>query len=94
MIELVNLQIEAAERAIGNTSVKKLYIDGGFAKNDLYVQLLSRHFSELKIRTTQSPLGSALGAAVVIANEDIKKNFLKKHYAMKKISSKIILESL
>lgn len=88
MIELVKLQIEAAERAIGKTSINKLYIDGGFAQNELYIQLLSKHFTELKIRTTYSPLGSALGAAVVIANEDIKKNFLKKHYAMKKVSGK------
>lgn len=85
MLELVDLQIAAAEMAIGDTPIHKLYIDGGFADNDLYVRLLSRHFKGLKIRTTQSPLGSALGAAIVISDDEIKKKFLKKHYAMREI---------
>ena len=85
MLELVALQIEAAERAIGDTSINKMYIDGGFADNELYVQMLSRYFTEVKMRTTQSPLGSALGAAIVLSDKKIDKKFLKKHYAMKKI---------
>lgn len=85
MLELVALQIEAAERAIGDTPINKLYIDGGFSDNDLFVQMLSRHFTEVKMRTTQSPLGSALGAAIVLSDKKIDKKFLKKHYAMKKI---------
>jgi hypothetical protein len=37
------------------------------------------------MRTTNSPLGSALGAALVISDKTIKRKFLKKHYAMKKV---------
>lgn len=84
MLELMELQIEAAERAIGKTKIYKIYIDGGFADNDLFVKLLSRHFQGVKLRTTQSPLGSALGAAMVISDRQIRRKFLKKHYAMKK----------
>lgn len=85
MYELVQLQIRSANLAIGQTPVRKIYIDGGFADNALYVRMLAHHFADIKIRTTQSPLGSALGAAMVMADDDIKKKFLKKHYAMKKI---------
>ncbi|MEL6924901.1 MAG: FGGY family carbohydrate kinase, partial [Bacteroidota bacterium] len=84
MLELTALQIAACKRAIGKTDIRKIYIDGGFADNDVYVQLLSRHFDNYKIRTTQSPLGSALGAALAIADERIGKSFLKEHYAMRK----------
>ncbi|MEM9848429.1 MAG: carbohydrate kinase, partial [Bacteroidota bacterium] len=84
MMELVELQIAHAERAIGKTAVEKIFIDGGFADNDLFVKLIARHFKNLKIRTTQSPLGSALGAAMVLSEKKVKSNFLKKHYAMKK----------
>ena len=84
MLELVELQVEMARRAIGNTKIKEIYIDGGFAENEIFIQLLVRHFKGLKIRTTQSPLGSALGAAMLIADKKIKKNFLKKQYKMKK----------
>lgn len=86
MMELVEMQEAAAKRAIGKTKINKLYIDGGFADNDLFVQMLSRHFPKIKIRTTQSPLGSALGAAMVLSDDGVQKKFLKKHYAMKKIS--------
>ena len=82
--ELVNLQIASAQRAIGNTPINKIYIDGGFADNPIYVALLSQHFSGKKVRITQAPLGSALGAAMVIAEEMPGKKFLKKHYALKK----------
>ncbi len=85
MIELVDLQVDAVKRAMGDTVVRKLYIDGGFADNDLYVKMLSLNFPDLKLRTTQSPLGSSLGASIVISNDEIKKKFLKKHYAMRKI---------
>jgi len=85
MLELVSLQIDAAERAIGDTPIQKIYIDGGFANNDIYVKLLAQHFKGIKFRTTRSPLGSALGAAMVIAEEGIGKRFLKKHYGLKKI---------
>ncbi|MEZ4956459.1 MAG: FGGY family carbohydrate kinase [Saprospiraceae bacterium] len=86
MMELVEMQEAAAKRAIGKTKINKLYIDGGFADNDLFVKMLSRHFPKIKIRTTQSPLGSALGAAMVLSDDEVQKKFLKKHYAMKKIS--------
>jgi len=84
MLELVELQANMARRAIGNTKIKEIYIDGGFAENEIFIQLLVRHFKDFKIRTTQSPLGSALGAAMLIADKKIKKNFLKKQYKMKK----------
>lgn len=84
MIELMELQIQTVELAIGNSSIKKIFIDGGFADNDLFVKMIAHHFGNYKIRTTQSPLGSALGAAMIVSEKKVKKNFLKKHYAMKK----------
>lgn len=86
MLELLELQIAAVERAMGPTVINKLYIDGGFADNDLYVNMLARYFTKVKMRTTQSPLGSALGAAILLSDKKINKKFLKKHYALKKIN--------
>ncbi len=85
MFELTELQVEACRRAIGSSPINKIYIDGGFANNELYVHMLAQSFPEAKIRTTQSPLGSALGAAVVMADRPIGKRFLKEHYGLKKI---------
>jgi len=83
--ELVELQVVAARLAIGKTSINKLYIDGGFADNELYVQMMARHFRGVKLRTTQSPLGSSLGAAMAVKEKPLAKGFLKKNYALRKI---------
>ena len=87
MRELADLQIQAAQRAIGQKEINKIYIDGGFAGNDIFVKLLSAHFRDVKLRTTQSPLGSALGAAMVVSDRRLGGKFLKKHYAMDKHSA-------
>ena len=85
LAELVELQVACIKRAIGSTELKKIYIDGGFADNDLFVHMIAHHFPDYKLRTTKSPLGSALGAAIVTENPDLNKKFLKKKYAMKKL---------
>nr|WP_298999918.1 FGGY family carbohydrate kinase [uncultured Allomuricauda sp.] len=85
MFELLQLQYQTIERTIGNTPIKKIYIDGGFTDNDIFVKLIANHFTRYKVRTTQSPLGSALGAAMVMGNEKLDKRFFKEHYRMKKL---------
>jgi len=85
MLELAVLQITAVERAMCATPVRTLYIDGGFANNELFVRPLAQHFAGIKVRTTQSPLGSALGAAMLLANRKNSKKWLKHHYSMQKI---------
>jgi sugar (pentulose or hexulose) kinase len=84
LLELVEQQVYSLRAALGATPVRKVFIDGGFAENDLFVKLLAHRLPEYKWRTTQSPLGSALGAALVIADQPVGKSFLKKHYALRK----------
>ena len=86
MIELMELQVQTIKMAIGtNKDIKQIYIDGGFTDNDVYVKLMAHHFKEYKIRTSKSSLGTALGAAMVIANKRIKSNFLKENYKLEKL---------
>ncbi|MDO7173339.1 FGGY-family carbohydrate kinase [Mariniflexile sp. AS56] len=84
MTELVLLQIKSIQDVIGDDAIKRLYIDGGFSDNDLYVKLLSHYFRNMKLRTTDSSLGSALGAAICISDSKLNSKFLKKNYSLKK----------
>jgi len=84
MIELVELQVKCITDAIGDTDVSKIYVDGGFSNNDIYIKLLSYHFKDKKLRTTDASLGSALGAAIAISDTKLNSKFLKKNYALKK----------
>ena len=85
MIELMELQIDTISNAIGNSDIKTIYIDGGFTDNDVFMKLMSHHFSDFKVLSTQSPLGSALGAAMVISDKQVTSKFLKENYRMKKL---------
>ena len=38
----------------------------------------------MKLRTTDSSLGSALGAAISISDKELNSKFLKKNYSLKK----------
>ncbi|WP_204344036.1 FGGY-family carbohydrate kinase [Psychroserpens algicola] len=84
MIELVLLQIRCIREALGNNDIAKIYVDGGFSNNDIYIKLLSHHFRDKKLRTTKASLGSALGAAISISDTKLNSKFLKKNYALKK----------
>lgn len=84
MVELVLLQVKSIKTVTGNDSIEKLYVDGGFSDNDVYVKLLSHYLRNMKLRTTDSSLGSALGAAIAISDSKLNSKFLKKNYALKK----------
>ncbi|SFD28087.1 FGGY-family carbohydrate kinase [Algibacter pectinivorans] len=84
MTELVLLQIKCINKAIGNDTISRLYVDGGFSDNDVYIKLLSHYFRDKKLRTTNASLGSALGAAISISDTKLNSKFLKKNYALKK----------
>jgi hypothetical protein len=85
VLELVELQAACIHRALGTTAIRKIYIDGGFADNDTYVQMMADFLPDFKLRTTRSPLGSALGAAIITVQPELNKKFLKQKYAMKKL---------
>lgn len=84
MIELVMLQIKCIKKAIGDDMIFRLYVDGGFSDNDVYIKLLTHHFRDKKLRTTNASLGSALGTAISISDTKLNSKFLKKNYALKK----------
>ncbi len=90
MIELVNIQVKTTRLAIGNSDIKKIYIDGGFTENEIFIKLIALHFKEYKVRTTKSPLGSALGAAMIISNRKLDSRFLKDNYQMQKLQPPVL----
>lgn len=90
MAELVLLQIESIKKAIGLDEVSRIYVDGGFSDNDVYIKLLAHHFSDKKLRTANASMGSALGSAISISDTKLNSKFLKKNYALKKHTPFII----
>ena len=84
MAELVSLQVQSINAAAGGEPLEKLYIDGGFSDNEVYIQLLSHSLRNMELRSSNASLGSALGAAIVLSDTRLKPKFLKRNYSLKK----------
>lgn len=61
MDQLVRLQIKAIRRAAGSRVLKKLIIEGGFARNAIFVSLLQRFLPEMEVQVSEIKGGSARG---------------------------------
>jgi sugar (pentulose or hexulose) kinase len=71
--ELTELQVASLNLVLNGTDVQKLYIDGGFNANPIFVGMLRDKLPGLSIKTTDFALGTALGAGILVGNMvDIK----------------------
>jgi sugar (pentulose or hexulose) kinase len=63
---LVRLQVASIRLALGSSPIRKIFVDGGFVDNTIYLLLLKHFLPDYDIEPSHSPLGSAYGAAVVV----------------------------
>ena len=64
LIDLLNDQI----RIICDTLPKKIYVDGGFSDNDIFIKMLEKQFPNQKIKAKPDSFACALGAAMLISD--------------------------
>ncbi|MEO9477903.1 MAG: FGGY family carbohydrate kinase [Cyclobacteriaceae bacterium] len=64
--ELTDLQIASLQLAIGQSDIKKVYLDGGISSSEVFVKLLSKKLPDLEIYSAPLALGSALGAGLLV----------------------------
>jgi sugar (pentulose or hexulose) kinase len=66
MAYLLRLQKRSTELALGNGQVKKIFVDGGFSRNRIFMQLMARSFPQMELYAASLAQASALGAALSI----------------------------
>ena len=64
--ELTDLQVASLNLVLEDSNVKKLYVDGGFNANDIFLSMLRIKLPALEIIPSDFPNGSALGAAMLV----------------------------
>lgn len=64
--DLMALQVQSSWLVMKDTSVKKVFVDGGFSKNPIYMQLLSDAFPGMEVYAATVAQASSLGAAMAI----------------------------
>ncbi len=67
MQSLVDRQVISTRLVLSDRSpVKQIFVDGGFAKNEIYLTLLAQAFPDLRVVAAEVGQASALGAALAM----------------------------
>jgi sugar (pentulose or hexulose) kinase len=66
IFDIIRQQIKSTQLVLKGTDVKKIFVDGGFSKNSIYMHLLAGAFPSLEIYAASVPQASAIGAAMAI----------------------------
>jgi glycerol kinase len=67
--DLVKLQILSTRLVIQGSVVKRIFVDGGFSNNNIFMHLLANGFPEMEVFAASMAQATALGAALVIHSE-------------------------
>jgi sugar (pentulose or hexulose) kinase len=66
VFDLVVQQYVSTQLVLKGTSVKKIFVDGGFSNNSVYMNLLSAFFPEMEVFASSIPQATAIGTALAI----------------------------
>lgn len=66
MLDLIAQQIVSTNLVIHNSPVKKIFVDGGFSKNSIYMNLLAEAYPSMEVYAASMAQASSLGAALAI----------------------------
>ena len=66
ILDLVEQQYISTNRVLSGTAVKRIFVDGGFSKNVIFMNLLAAAFPELEVFAAYMAQATAVGAALAI----------------------------
>ncbi|MDH5825263.1 FGGY-family carbohydrate kinase [Sphingobacterium sp. SG20118] len=66
MLHLIKAQVESTRLVLDAKKVSRIFVDGGFSKNHIYMNLLAKEFPEVEVFGASMAQATALGAALVI----------------------------
>lgn len=66
MMDIVAQQTLSARLVIDGRQTKRIFVDGGFSRNEIYMNLLAAAFPSMEVYATSMAQASALGAALAI----------------------------
>jgi len=66
IIDIVRRQVKSTGLVLNNTPVKRIFVDGGFSDNSVYMNLLAAGFPQFDVYAASVPQASAVGAALII----------------------------
>ena len=73
MIDLTYQQHASTWLVLKGSEVKRIFVDGGFSKNPIYMYLIAAAFPEMEVYAASISQASAIGAALAIHKDWNKK---------------------
>ena len=66
MMDIMDQQVRSTSLVLHDTGVRRIFVDGGFGKNEVYMHLLAEAFPGIEVFAASIPQATALGAALAI----------------------------
>ncbi len=66
MLDIISQQLISTHLVLANSPVQRIFVDGGFGKNPIYMNLLATAFPDIDVYAASVAQASALGAALAI----------------------------
>ena len=66
MMDIMDQQIDSTRLVLRDTDTHRIFVDGGFGRNQVYMHLLARAFPDTEVFTASIPQATAMGAALAI----------------------------
>lgn len=66
LIDIVNQQAISTQLVLKKTNVNRIFVDGGFSKSPIYMNLLAKAFPKMNVYGASMAQASALGAALAV----------------------------
>jgi sugar (pentulose or hexulose) kinase len=84
IMDLISPQVASTGLLLKDTKIKRIFVDGGFSKNSIYMHLLAAAFPHMEVFAASMARASAIGAALIIHKEwntkPVPKDIIQLHY--------------
>jgi sugar (pentulose or hexulose) kinase len=69
LMDIMDQQVRSTNLVLQDTGVRRIFVDGGFGKNEVYMHLLAQAFPDMEVCAATIPQATAMGAALAIHEE-------------------------
>lgn len=66
MLDIMEKQVASTQLVLHDTAVRRIFVDGGFGRNQVYMHLLAEAFPGIEVFAASIPQATAMGAALAI----------------------------
>ncbi len=81
--DIIQKQVESTNLVLHNSPIKKIFVNGGFSVNEIYMQMLTNIYDKTEICSAAVTQATALGSAIILHKHWNNKNLPENLIALK-----------